>query len=241
MQLALDIGNSRIKWGLRHQGRWHAVGAMQTADWPLLENILQEHSPLSGALATQVAGFSVATGIAGCCARYGVSLRWIDGTVSTPGMRNGYDNPQQLGADRWAALIGARTLAQTPVVVINAGTATTIDALDSSGNFLGGMILPGLSLMQQALHGGTATLSAFSGGIFAQFPRNTQDGIASGIIAATVGAAEQLANVLQLRENRDIRYVLSGGHYKEIQAHLPRPVTAVEFLVLEGLACLMGD
>jgi len=240
MQLALDIGNSRIKWGLRDRGQWHGTGALPTASWVLLEPLLREHLPLTRVLATLVAGTEVAAGIAACCATVGVPLQWIHAERAAGGVVNRYDTPQQLGPDRWAALIGAHALTDQPAVVVCAGTATTVDALSATGEFLGGIILPGLSLMTQALRSSTAGLSAGTDGLFTAFPRSTVDAIATGRILATVGAIERLARTLQSQQTQPVVCVLSGGHGPLLAAHLDLPVVDVEYLVLEGLARLMS-
>ncbi len=112
--------------------------------------------------------------------------------ASAGGVVNGYDNPAQLGADRWAALIGARGLHAGPALVVMAGTATTVDCLDAQGVFRGGLILPGLDLMRRSLARNTAGLPEACGG-YRVLPTNTDDAIVSGCIAATVGAIERMA------------------------------------------------
>jgi type III pantothenate kinase len=241
MQLALDIGNSRIKWGLRHQGQWHGTGSMPTPSWPTLATLLRDHQPLTRVLATLVAGPEVASGVEACCAKAGVPLHWVRAEASAGGVTNRYESPQQLGPDRWAALIGAHALTDQPAVVVCAGTATTVDALSAEGEFLGGIILPGLSLMTQALRTGTAGLSAESDGLFTAFPRTTLDAIATGRILATVGAIDRMARSLQSRQPQPVVCVMSGGHGPLLLTHLDLPVVAVEYLVLEGLARLMSD
>ncbi len=106
-------------------------------------------------------------------------------------MRNLYENPERLGADRWAALIGARALHPHACVVVTAGTATTVDLLSAAGDFLGGLILPGVELMQQALARGTAQLP-LADGRFALQPRRTVDAIRSGCLQAQAGAVERM-------------------------------------------------
>ncbi len=239
MQLALDIGNSRIKWGLRHHGQWHGTGSLPTTSWPALASLLRDHPSLTRVLATLVAGPEVAKGIEACCADAGVPLQWIHAAREAGGVVNRYDIPQQLGADRWAALIGAHALTDQPAVVVCAGTATTVDALTAEGEFLGGIILPGLSLMTQALRTGTAGLSAESDGLFTAFPRTTLDAIATGRVLATAGAIERMVRALQACQSQPVICVMSGGHAPLLRTHLELPVVAVEYLVLEGLACLM--
>jgi type III pantothenate kinase len=103
---------------------------------------------------------------------------------------NGYADPGQLGADRWAALIGARQIHRGTVLVVNSGTATTVDVLSSSGFFRGGVILPGIELMKEALAARTAGLP-FTRGEFAEQPR-TADAVESGNLLAQVGVVERM-------------------------------------------------
>ena len=111
-------------------------------------------------------------------------------------MTNGYDHPTRLGVDRWVALIGARHRilargAPRPALVVMVGTAVTVDALDTEGSFLGGLILPGFGLMLRALEMGTAGLKAPTGEAV-EFPTNTSDALMSGGADAIAGAIERM-------------------------------------------------
>jgi type III pantothenate kinase len=124
--------------------------------------------------------------------------------------------------------------------VVNAGTATTVDALSAEGEFLGGVILPGLTLMAAALAQGTAQLP-HAQGQFTTLPVNTMDAITSGAILATVGAIERMAAALHERTQQPVICLLSGGAQEVLITRLNLPVLAVENLVLEGVARLMAD
>src|SRR5205085_12643161 len=113
-----------------------------------------------------------------------VTPRWVVSAARACGVTNGYDHPNRLGVDRWVALIGAwhRVLAQgapRPALVVMVGTAVTVDALDETGRFLGGDILPGFGLMLRALEMGTAGLKAPAGG-GVDFPSNNRYALMSG-------------------------------------------------------------
>ena len=79
------------------------------------------------------------------------SAHFIGAREKQCGVRNGYAKPAQLGSDRWAALIAAWHLVQRKCLVVDSGTATTIDTLSGQGEFVGGLILPGVELMQRSL------------------------------------------------------------------------------------------
>lgn len=228
--LCLDVGNTRVKWGLHVGSVWLAQG---TCSHEVLTTLAGQ-LPVTPEriLACNVAGGENAARIEALAATLAIPLAWFRSTAQAAGVVNGYDNPVQLGADRWAALIGARALHAGPAVVVMAGTATTIDALSDDGRFLGGLILPGLELMHRALHLNTAGLPAARGS-YQPFPRNTDDAIASGAIHATLGAISRIGALLDGRPT----CVLSGGAAESLAPHLTEmPLLRIDYLVLEGLA-----
>ena len=171
-------------------------------------------------------------------------------------MLNHYSKPETLGTDRWAALIAAWNIKHAPCVVINAGTAVTIDALNLStddhaqqGEFIGGLILPGLSLMQQCLGLATAQLPKTSkespvitqadAGIFAT---NTVDAIQSGALHAIVGAITLMVQALQMQSKQLPSIIISGGNAKimheYLSTHVTNPISIVDNLILQGLFLL---
>jgi type III pantothenate kinase len=158
---------------------------------------------------------------------------------------NGYRKPAQLGPDRWASLVAARRRAlaggfESPAcVVVNVGTAVTIDALDADGVFQGGLILPGIRLMIQALADNTAALK-LPPGSFAHFPTTTADAIYSGAVQAICGAVE----LLRLKVRRDesqVACLVSGGAAHEVAPWLSEPLQVVDNLVLEGVVLLAEE
>ena len=230
MILCLDAGNSRLKWGLHDGAGWQTQGICA---YPELDDFVPGHP--SAIFACNVAGSAVAAAIEALAARLKVPLHWFRGDTPVPGLRNGYADPSRLGADRWAALSGARHLHAGAAVVVMAGTATTIDALDADGHFLGGLILPGLTLMRTVLARHTADLPEAQGR-WADFPRNTDDAIASGCIEATLGAIERMSQRVASRPaSVDFCCLLSGGAAPALLPHLTGAVRPVEHLVLEGL------
>jgi len=229
MILCLDAGNTRLKYGLFDGDDWRLQGAL---DYPGFDDLIAA-LPAKPAriVACNVAGEAVRLRIAALAARLDAPLAWLTSSADACGVCNGYDDPQQLGADRWAALIAARTLHTGPCVVVMAGTATTVDALDDKGLFRGGLILPGLSLMHAALARNTADLP-HAAGHYRQQPTNTDDAIVSGALHATLGAIERLHATL----GADTLCLLSGGAAGELAPHLNLPCRLVDNLVLEGLA-----
>jgi len=226
MILCLDGGNTRLKWGLLADGCWRARGAQAWGAPPTL--------PAAPAriVACNVAGGRGLAAIEALRDRWRCPLEWFVTREAACGVINGYEQPGQLGADRWAALIGARDLHAGAALVVNCGTATTIDVLQADGRFAGGLILPGLELMREALYAAAAELPAARGTVVA-LPRNTFDGMASGALFATVGAIERMFDALA--GEPDALCLLSGGAAPALLPWLSLPHRSVDGLVLEGL------
>ena len=155
-------------------------------------------------------------------------------------MKNGYAEPAKLGADRWAALIAAWQHTKRATVVVNAGTAITIDALDEKGKFLGGSIMPGLHLMHESLSSNAAQLKVGEG-ISHQFPNTTQDAIATGSLNAVAGAIGIMLKRLEKHSGWLPKLILSGGDANKVADALKlnlKQVIITENLVLQGLVLL---
>jgi type III pantothenate kinase len=236
MILCIDSGNSRIKWGLCDNGCWRESGAMRQGETQALGELTQRLNPAKVIFAN-VAGASAAAAIEHALLPWQDRLQVARSTAQAGGVRNHYENPQQLGVDRWSALLGARALTQTACLVVMAGTATTIDTLDADGNFLGGLILPGLDLMRRALARDTAALPLASGQ-HAQYPKNTGDAIVAGCLEAQAGAIERA--FARLAEHAAAQCLISGGAGAAISPFLNIPHQKIEHLVLQGLYRLAG-
>lgn len=234
--LAVDAGNSRIKWGLAEDGAWRALGAAAIdaferhagVAWPPLA------APDRIAVAN-VAGPEVRRLLDAQFARTapGAPVAWLRAERVAGGVANGYDDPAQLGVDRWAALVAARARHRGDCLVVVAGTATTVDRLDAGGAFRGGMILPGVELMKRALAEGTAGLPHARGEHRAE-PRSTPDAIESGCLEAQAGAIERA----YARLPAGSPCFLSGGGARAIAPLLAFAPEEVEHLVLEGVVRL---
>jgi len=232
--LAVDAGNTRVKWAL-HDGR-HFVrdGWVAYADLEALDAQWSSLPAPSSVVIANVAGDEVARRLRKFSGRWQTAPRWVLSTRSQAGVFNRYDEPSQLGVDRWAALIGARRFCSDACVVVNAGTATTIDALDAKGEFIGGIIVPGFDVMHESLAANTARLSAERGN-FAPFPRTTRDAITSGAIQALCGAVERMRDAMLAAGHQKPELIFSGGAGELVARHMGGPVRVIDKLVLEGL------
>lgn len=232
MIICIDSGNTRIKWGVRDADGWLAQGALTQGDISSLGLLVKEWRPL-GIWLSNVAGPNVLAAIRQVLSPWQVPIREVKSCAIGHGVSNGYENPGQLGVDRWSALIGARGITRAACLVVMAGTATTIDTLDANGQFLGGFILPGLDLMRRALARDTAALPLASGD-HQSYPRNTVDAITSGCLEAQLGAIERAFS--RIAREPDAVCLLSGGGAHLLAPQLSMAHRLIDNLVLEGLA-----
>jgi type III pantothenate kinase len=234
MLLLIDAGNTRVKWALAAPGaapgQWSDSGAVAHAELDELAACWQGRK-VSRAIVSNVAGAGMRERLRPLLPPADIS--WFASVARLAGVRNGYRDPAQLGCDRFAAAIGARALAPgQALVVATCGTATTIDALTAGGDFLGGMILPGLGLMASSLAKNTAQLPqvAAGGALPAGFADNTDDAILAGCLAAQAGAIERAVALLGAG-----LCMLSGGAARAIAPALSAPHRLVDNIVLVGL------
>jgi type III pantothenate kinase len=235
--LAIDAGNTRIKWGVHDGNAWVATGAVETGASARLAQAWAAAPQAAKAIASNVAGEGVRDALEEACASRGMALQVIASQANQLGVVNGYRDTGQLGSDRWAALIAAHRLEPGNKLVVNVGTALTIDALAGDGRFLGGLIVPGPALMRRSLDRGTAGLR-LTEGRFDEFPRSTPDAITSGAIQAGAGAIAQLRDAMAREGLAPGRAILSGGAAGELAPHLPIDCSIHENLVLDGLALI---
>ena len=231
--LAVDAGNTRVKWGINANGEWIAGGAVATSDADAIADALGGNTPVERVVIANVAGEKTAQAITSALPKAG-SVTWVESRTEQCGVRSSYADPSQLGVDRWAALIGARHLHDGASVVVNAGTTMTVDALSAEGVFLGGFIVAGYALMRGTLASNTARL-ALQEGRFSFFPDNTGDAIASGALNALAGAVERMVRYMADAGEADPAVLLSGGDAELVAPLLNSRVQVVDNLVLEGL------
>ena len=251
--LAIDIGNTRLKWALYDAPRPGAVLLQQGGVFLETIDELAETQwkplPAPGAmLGCAVAGEAVRRRVEEQMELWDVAPNWVVPRTQDAGLVNGYDHPSRLGADRWVALAGARSrvLAATPAgqpprpaLVVMVGTAVTVDALDPDGRFLGGLILPGFGLMQKALEIGTSSLRVPTGEIV-DFPTNTSDALMSGGANALAGAIERQHRRLRTRCGAEPMLLMGGGAAAKLQAITDLPFETVDTLIFEGLLLMQA-
>lgn len=245
MTLLLDLGNTRLKaalpagdGGVRLLGEAsHREQGIRAALAAVLGDLSLDGRP---ALCANVAGPAAADRLAEALDAQGAgALAFLRAEPEFGGLRCGYDDPSHLGADRWAALLGARELSAEACLVVDAGSALTLDALATGGQHLGGWILPGLAMMVAALEARTGDLgtlrraSRFTGG--GEFPADTGPAMEAGALLAATGAVRTARDRLAAHCDGAVNLILTGGDAATLSAALP-DARQVPDLVLRGLA-----
>jgi type III pantothenate kinase len=238
--LTVDSGNTHIKWGLHDGHSWLKQGVVAHDGKALLEPEWQDMAEPARILVSHVGDTQAKADLSELFSRWKAKPQWIAAVDYQCGVRNYYTEPAQLGSDRWAALIAAWGSERQGCLVVDIGTATTVDALSDTGEFLGGIILPGVDLMQTLLIENTASLKP-GDGKFRDYPDNTADAIYSGTIHALGGAVERMAALLTITLGHTPNCILSGGGAQHIQSALNVNTKVVDNLVLEGLKLIAHE
>ena len=239
MILDIDAGNTRVKWRLRTEdGRPLQQGDFSQADGVLSAfHELQQGEVTAVRLASVAAVDKIAEMTSRLEARFNVPVQLVQ-TIGKGPVQVAYDVPSRLGVDRWLAMLAARDAAKKAVLVIDCGTALTIDIVDADGRHAGGYIIPGYHLMRQALSKNTGQVrfgpETEPRGL--QPADSTLHAVNSGALLALVGAVvhvhdEQLGGSV----GAGLEVYLTGGDAARLSPHLPFAHKCCPDLVLDGL------
>ena len=235
MNLLVDIGNQNVKWSC---GDKHGVFATDPRTFST--SVAQHWSQLQNVtclFAVNVGGSEIFDRIKRyASSQLNTSLTEIVVSDECCGIRNGYQNVKELGPDRWAALIGARTLHSQSTIVVDCGSAITVDALAADGTFVGGSILPGFRLSQNALFSKTSRIDEFRELKPAIPATSTVQAVSSGIVFGTVGGVELLVRKYLDIVGASSTLIITGGDAELILEHSKYKFEHVPNLVLRGLS-----
>lgn len=241
MMLLLDLGNSRLKWALAPEGTgaWLAQGSV---DWTgdqggQLRAAWSQCPPPDRVVAASVVDAPREAQVAALVLdRFGHAPYWLRTPASACGVHNAYAEPQRLGVDRFLAMVAAYAEGRAPCVLASAGTALTLDALAADGQHLGGLIAPGVQLMQRSLGSATARVHVDRAGVVLDLARNTADAVTSGCWHAAAALVERFV----VRQGPALggapAVLLDGGDAAQLLPLLTVPAQLVTHGVLRGLA-----
>lgn len=267
VHLLVDVGNSRIKWNCLTAPDTDFHHPTHAFSWTVeeLPALLDQHwEPLQEFVAdvfvSNVAGENAKKIISQWCLdHWNVQTQFASTTQEFGSIKNGYDNHEELGVDRWLAVIGAQHLYPANTnVIIDCGSATTVDTVLPTGEHKGGPILSDRKALLEGLLSNTELSTSLSkegvtlgdlerDGEPAQvFVKNTKNAILSGAKFATSNAVKQIVNQIEaeLSSSTDIKLIATGGAAQNLMT-LSTLSTRKNYnfepdLVLKGLACYYG-
>ena len=242
--LLVDIGNTRVKWATLRGSTQSRMQAAAHQDSGLALRALVRDAPrdVSRVIVVSVVDEALSRVLdAATRRRFGVVPEYISSSRRACGVTNSYRDTWRLGADRWVSAIGARALAGgRGVVIANAGTALTIDAVTAGGRHRGGAIVPGPKVMVESLLSGTHGIRRRAQGgdasVRSLFATDTASALAAGSqFAAAAFIDRAVAEAARVFRSRPVLF-LTGGAAPMLERHLETRARAVPDLVLRGLA-----
>lgn len=248
MKLLVDIGNSCLKWAWWENDCLNTQQRLPYQPHRFQQQLIQAWGQLSrpeqGIWVANVAGPQIAANLTQWLQQHWqMQPNFITTSDGEGEVKNGYQNFEQLGVDRWLALIGARHLEKQMLCVVDCGTAVTLDVLSVHGQHLGGLIMPGVTTMYNALLDKTYALTPVSNSWLelANVPllaQETQTGITLGSLYAIIGLLEHVVNSLETEVNKLV-LILTGGEAPAIMSLLSRPYRYIPDLVLQGMVVII--
>lgn len=236
--LTVDVGNSRIKWALWQDDVISATASTDySKDSPqaVFDSWL-EMSPQQDVHVACVAGNEMEQALTQWLQQHwNTTPVFLRTSAQLAGVSNAYPDPTQYGVDRWAALLGAHALYQSPVCIIDAGTAVTIDLMDAQGRHYGGRIMPGLAMMRRSLQEQTEGI-AETRGATPDFAVNTADAVSSGTLHMLRAALIDACSAARTLLGSDMKIIITGGLAEQMLTLPDMPAMVHEpNLVLTGL------
>jgi len=252
--LLVDIGNTRVKWATLRGAKLSRLRAVAHEGKTSALSVLARQAPrdVTRVLAVCVAGVRMERALAQAVRRrFALPVSFVRSAREAGGVRNGYQETWRLGADRWVGAIAAHSLSGTrAALVVNVGTALTIDLVDAQGRHRGGAIAPGPDTMIASLLSGTSGIRRRAqggkkggkrrgrSGASGLFANNTAQALAAGASFAAAALVDRAAVEGRARLGRAPLLLLTGGGADALRTYIKGPVRSVPDLVLRGLAVL---
>jgi len=244
MDLLVDSGNSRLKWAYSENGQLSGHGsALRGAAIPEAAQQDWRQGPVpERVIAANVAGEAYARQLDQWVqAQWQRKVEYLQIDACQGGIEPAYAEPGRLGVDRWLALVAAHRISAADVAVIDAGTALTLDVVTATGRHEGGIIIPGLGLMMDALlqtssgiQSGLQPPGGEAGGVLGS---DTRSCIEKGALYAVTGGVEHTLN----KFGTDMAVIICGGNATQVMAGLDRECSHISDLVLQGIRMIKGE
>lgn len=239
MKLLIDVGNSYCKYVIYQNDTFSTVNIVQTLQ--VNQQWLEKNfTCLEQCLVSNVSHESFNNIVTSWCESNDINYCFIESEAERFNVQCAYDDPSTFGVDRWLGLLGAEKLfPQQASLIVDSGTATTIDLLSSTGKHQGGWILPGIDLMFSSVINNTDKVFATPKKIEKiRFASNTSDAVNQANWAATLGcitSAMSTANQHYLQPNESLNVILTGGNAQQLSQLIDVEFRLIENLVFIGM------
>ncbi len=235
--LVLDTGNSSLKWTLIDEnGTFHKTNQCSASRLEVLDSILEED--FEGIAFSSVVPQWSEKFIAETQRRGIEGVFQVSSLVSLP-FELDVDEPEQVGSDRLAAASGAYSLGYREAVIVDVGTAVTVDLVEG-GSFRGGVIFPGPEMLCHSLSEGTAILPGLERVDQGVDPpgRTTEEAIQCGVVWGIAGAVEKVIGRMREKSGYRIQVVATGGGWNRIDSRIEEDYKYYPNLTIRGIEYL---
>lgn len=237
MNLLIDIGNSRVKYVVEQAGQLSEIYYCDGGQLIAALERLTISQTIKKVLLVSVNEQAITQQLEKWSAFNQLELLLLTTEKSSFGVTNGYQHFAQMGADRWLAILGAQQLyPNETLLIVDSGTATTIDLLCGTAKHFGGWIIPGVDMMMHSLFNNTKRVTGEFGTITElAFGFNTNDNVNLGCWSATLGAVETAkSEVASLNLTLD-KIVYTGGNGCELNRLEKNTSVYCENLIFIGM------
>lgn len=239
MKIFFEVGNSRCKYATEVNGSLSTMQYIVTS--ALTERWLSDvFTGVTDCYLADVANSQTRYVLNSWCKKNAINFQQLVSAAKSKGVRCAYKKAEQFGVDRWLTLLAAhRLFPAQDSLIIDAGTATTVDFIDSTGQHHGGWILAGIGTCVSALLDNTANVRAQTKSVKTlSFADNTSDAVNQGAWAATIGFVKQ-AQYLVINNYKvapdDLAVIFTGGNGKILHQQLALNSTFIDNLVIIGM------
>lgn len=242
MILLIDAGNTRMKWRCLERDEFFGGGQLVhqgNLSPELLHQAWDSLEPPSAVWGVSVAGQRISRQInQWSISRWGRETKFVTASKHLGSVTNGYSEPEKLGADRWMALVGADRIIQGACCVADCGSAVTVDCMNTSHEHIGGLILPGLTMMPRCVANNTAQVT-FTVGETAWLGRDTASCLVSGATQSIVGTLQRMAELMEKRISSPVTRIITGGDAPQLLPWLGKDWICEPDLIFIGLMAAM--
>lgn len=239
MKLLIDVGNTYCKYVTVKNDTFSVITSVQTKH--ISQQWFEQNFPaVEQCLVSNVSNENINNIVSLWCQSQGIKFNIIESEAEKFNVQCAYDDPSTFGVDRWLVLLGAHKLFPNQAsLIIDSGTATTVDLLSSTGKHQGGWILPGIDLMFSSVTSNTNKVFATPEKIDTiKFANNTSDAVNQANWAATLGCITMAINTAHqhyLQPNDSLKVILTGGNAQQISHLINVEFSLIENLVFVGM------